>query len=216
MRRVITETAFPSEYFSREDESGDGLFYSQPRFVVHIDEFAIAAVGRVFREEIPTGSLILDLMSSWRSHWPKDHDKGRMVGLGMNDAEMADNPDLDEYVVHDLNLNPELPFADNIFDAVVVTVSVQYMTSPIETFQEVNRILKLGGIFIVTFSNRMFPTKAVRIWRGMSDEGHLDLVGSYMGYAGGFGDIRGGLVNPADQPQGNPLFAVIARKEIEE
>jgi ubiquinone/menaquinone biosynthesis C-methylase UbiE len=139
-----------------------------------------------------------------------------MVGLGMNDAEMADNPDLDEYVVHDLNLNPELPFADNIFDAVVVTVSVQYMTSPIETFQEVNRILKLGGIFIVTFSNRMFPTKAVRIWRGMSDEGHLDLVNSYMDYAGGFGDIRGGLVNPADQPQGNPLFAVIARKEIEE
>ena len=216
MRRGITETAFPSEYFSREDESGDGLFYSQPRFVVHIDEFAIAAVGRVFREQIPTGSLILDLMSSWRSHWPKDHDKDRMVGLGMNDAEMADNPDLDEYVVHDLNLNPELPFADNIFDAVVVTVSVQYMTSPIETFQEVNRILKLGGIFIVTFSNRMFPTKAVRIWRGMSDEGHLDLVSSYMGYAGGFGDIRGGLVNPADQPQGNPLFAVIARKEIEE
>ena len=89
MRRVITETAFPSEYFSREDESNDGLFYSQPRFVVHIDEFAIAAVGRVFREQIPPGSLILDLMSSWRSHWPKDHDKDRMVGLGMNAAEMA-------------------------------------------------------------------------------------------------------------------------------
>ena len=213
---MITETAFPIEYFSREDESNDGLFYSQPRFVVHIDDFAIAAVGRVFREQIPDGSLILDLMSSWRSHWPQDRGKDRMVGLGMNAAEMADNPDLDEYVVHDLNLNLELPFADNIFDAVVVTVSVQYMTHPIETFKEVNRILKVGGVFIVTFSNRMFPTKAVRIWRGLSDQGHLDLVGSYLDYAGGFEDIRSGLVNPADQPQGNPLFAVIARKEIEE
>ena len=155
-------------------------------------------------------------MSSWRSHWPQDHRKEQMVGLGMNAAEMADNPDLDEYVVHDLNLNLELPFADNIFDAVVVTVSVQYMTQPIETFQEVNRILKVGCVFIVTFSNLMFPTKAVRIWRGLSDQGHLDLVSSYLDYAGGFEDIRSGLVNPADQPQGNPLFAVIARKEIQE
>ena len=208
----MTGPAFPAEYFSREDESDDGLFYTQPRFVVHIDELAIAAVGRVFREQIPANSVVLDLMSSWRSHWPADHPKQRLVGLGMNAAEMADNPDLDDYVVHDLNQDPELPFADDLFDAVVVTVSVQYLTRPVETFQQVNRVLKPGGIFIVTFSNRMFPTKAVRLWRGTSDQGHLDLVHSYLEYAGEFEDIKGALTNPEDGGRGDPLFAVISRK----
>ncbi len=210
-RRWITGPAFPAEYFSREDESDDGLFYTQPRFVVHIDELAIAAVRRVFREQIPADSVVLDLMSSWRSHWPADHAKKRLVGLGMNAAEMADNPDLDDYLVHDLNRDPELPFGDDLFDAVVVTVSVQYLTRPIETFQQVNRVLKPGGVFIVTFSNRMFPTKAVRLWRGSSDQGHLDLVVSYLEYAGEFEDIKGGLTNPEDRGRGDPLFAVIAR-----
>ncbi len=210
-RRWITETAFPDEYFGREDESDDGLFYSQPRFVVHIDELAIAAVGRVFREQIPANSVVLDLMSSWRSHWPADHAKRRLVGLGMNAAEMADNPDLDDYVVHDLNQDPEWPFGEDLFYAVVVTVSVQYLTRPVETFQQVNRVLKPGGVFIVTFSNRMFPTKAVRLWRQSSDQGHLDLVVSYLEYAEDFENIKGGLTNPEDRGRGDPLFAVIAR-----
>lgn len=179
---------------------------------MHIDELAIAAVGRVFREQIPANLVVLDLMSSWRSHWPTDHAKKRLVGLGMNAAEMADNPDLDDYVVHDLNRDPELPFGEDFFDAVVVTVSVQYLTRPIETFQQVNRVLKPGGVFIVTFSNRMFPTKAVRLWRGASDQGHLDLVVSYLEYAGEFEGIKGGLTNPEDRGRGDPLFAVIARK----
>ena len=183
---------------------------------MHIDDLAIAAVGRVFREQIPANSEVLDLMSSWRSHWPAGHTKNRLVGLGMNAAEMADNPDLDDYVVHDLNQNPELPFGDGIFDAVVVTVSVQYLTSPIETFQQVNRVLKPGGVFIVTFSNRMFPTKAVRLWRSTGDQGHLDLVGSYLEYAGEFEDIKSGRINPEYQGRGDPLFAVLARKISEQ
>ena len=211
-RRWATGPDFPSEYFNREDESNDGLFYTQPRFVVHIDEFAIAAVGRVFREQIPADSVVLDLMSSWRSHWPAGHAKRRMVGLGMNSAEMADNPDLDEQVVHDLNRNPELPFGDDLFDATVITVSVQYLTRPIETFQQVNRVLKPGGVFIVTFSNRMFPTKAIRLWRGTSDQGHLDLVASYLEYAGDFEKVKGGLTNPEDRGRGDPLFAVVGQK----
>ena len=181
---------------------------------MHIDDLAIAAVGRVFQEQIPADSVVLDLMSSWRSHWPADHAKKRLAGLGMNAAEMADNPDLDDYVVHDLNRDPELPFGDDFFDAVVVTVSVQYLTHPIETFQQVNRVLKPGGVFIVTFSNRMFPTKAVRLWRGTGDQGHLELVYSYLEYAGEFDDIKGGLTNPEDQGRGDPLFAVIARKTL--
>ena len=96
--------------------------------VVHIDGGAIAAIGQFFKEQIPENSEILDLMSSWRSHWPKDHPKKRMVGLGLNDVEMRDNPDLDGYVVHNVNNNPILPFENETFDAVVITVSAQYLT----------------------------------------------------------------------------------------
>ncbi len=181
--------------------------------MVHIDDGAIAAVSGLFRGLIPPDSVVLDLMSSWRSHWPRGHPKQRLVGLGLNAAEMADNPDLDEHLVHDINQDQVLPFKDSSFDAVVITVSVQYLTRPIETFQQVNRILRPGGVFIVTFSNRMFPTKAVRIWRGTSDQGRVELVASYLDYAGNFQDIKGGLANQGDSPTGDPLFAVVSRKE---
>ena len=206
---------FPPEYFGREDESDDSNFYVQPRLVVHIDDAAIAAVGNVFQSLIPPDSVVLDLMSSWRSHWPAGHPRARLAGLGMNAVEMEDNPDLDDYVIQDINKNPALPYEDSTFDAVVITVSVQYLTRPIEVFREVNRILKTGGIFIVTFSNRMFPTKAVRIWRYSDDRRHIDLVAAYMEEAEGFAEIRGGFVNPDTSPPNDPLFAVVASKASE-
>jgi len=205
-------TQFSPQHFERVDEEDDRVFYLQPRKVVHIDDGAIAAVGRLFRELVPPDSEVLDLMSSWRSHWPSGHPKARLVGLGLNREEMEDNPDLDEVVVHDVNQAAELPFADDTFDAVAITVSVQYLTHPVDTFGEVNRILKPGGIFIVSFSNRMFPTKAVYIWRASSDRGRVDLVGTYMEAAGNFEDIQGVFANPQDSPPGDPLFAVHSRK----
>ena len=214
IRRLFTESQFLPEYFEREDEREDRLFYAEPRLVVHIDDGGIATVGKLFRDFIPPAAAVLDLMSSWRSHWPPGHPKQRLVGLGLNAVEMGDNPDLDEYLVHDVNGDPNLPFEKETFDAVVITVSVQYLTSPIETFQQVNRILRPGGIFIVTFSNRMFPTKAVRVWRNTSDRGHLELVAAYMDHAGNFEDIKGGLANPNDSPPGDPLFVVMGRKVI--
>lgn len=150
-------------------------------------------------------------MSSWRSHWPADHPKTRLTGLGLNAVELAENPDLDDYLIHDLNRHPQLPFPDAAFDAVVITVSVQYLTRPIAVFQEVHRILQPAGVFIVTFSNRMFPTKAVRIWRATSDRGHLELVAAYMD-AAAFADIQGGLANPQTSPPDDPLFLVTATK----
>src|SRR6266581_3725550 len=120
------------EMFQRMDESDDPLFYAFPRKVVHIDEPAIAAVGQFLAATFAPHRVLLDLMSSWRSHLPAGFVKQRMVGLGLNAEEMADNPDLDEYVVHDLNQDPHLPFADNFFDGAVVTVSIQYMIRPLE------------------------------------------------------------------------------------
>tara|TARA_B100001971_G_scaffold116668_1_gene107443 strand:- start:201 stop:860 length:660 start_codon:yes stop_codon:yes gene_type:complete len=210
--RCATSISYPEASFQREDDSDDGLFYTNPRLVVHIDEDAIATVSRIFQSFVPSGSTVLDLMSSWRSHWPQGHPKERLVGLGMNSEEMADNPDLDEYVVRDVNLDPTLPFEDESFDAVVITVSAQYLTSPVEVFQEVNRTLRPGGVFIVTFSNRMFPTKAVRIWRLANDQGRMNIVSSYMESAGNFDNIRGGLANSEESPPADPLFAVVSNK----
>ena len=204
---------FPPEFFQREDESNDAEFYTMPRLVVHIDDGAIVAVGRLFQQLIPENAEVLDLMSSWRTHWPEEHPRSRIVGLGMNAAEMADNPQLSEHLLKDINVDPSLPFEDGSFDAVVITVSVQYLTQPVIVFSEVSRILRPGGVFIVTFSNRCFPTKAVRVWRSTNDEDHIELVASYMQHAGGFNGVRGGIANPDMAPPGDPLFAVFAYKE---
>ena len=209
-----TESRFSPEYFQREDEGDDGVFYEFPRLVVHIDEGAIAAVGTLFKAQIPENSVVLDLMSSWRSHWPEGHAKKRMVGLGLNQIEMQENPDLDESVVHNMNNDPVLPFEDESFDAVLITVSAQYLTKPIETFQQVNRILRPGGVFIVSFSNRMFATKAVLIWRNSTDRGRVDLVGSYMEAAENFEDIQASFLNAETSPPDDPMYAVFSRKAL--
>ena len=155
---------------------------------------------------------MLDLMSSWRSHWPQGHPKKRLVGLGLNRVEMQENPDLDEVVLHNVNKDLVLPFDDESFDAVLITVSAQYLTKPIDTFKHVNRILRPGGVFIVSFSNRMFPTKAVLIWRNNTDRGRVDLVGTYMEAAEGFEDIQASFLNADKSPPDDPMYAVYSRK----
>ena len=209
---IIAESRFTPEYFQRVDEQDDSVFYETPRLVVHIDDGAIAAIGQFFKQQIPENSEVLDFMSSWRSHWPAGHPKKRMIGLGMNDVELRENPDLDGYVVHDVNANPILPFENETFDAVVITVSAQYLTNPIDTFHQIGRILRPGGKFIVGFSNRMFPTKAVLNWRNSTDRGRVDLVGTYMEAAERFEDIQASFLNPDQSPPGDPMYAVYCRK----
>ena len=203
---------YPPEFFRRMDESDDRLFYTEPRLVVHIDDHAIAAIGRYFSEILPEDGVILDLMSSWRSHLPSDLRAERVVGLGMNEVEMRENPHLDEYVIHDLNDDPRLPFEDAVFDAVVVTVSIQYMTRPVEVFAEIRRILKDGMIFHVIYSNRMFPTKAVAIWQSLDDRRRGQLVGSYFTSSGGWEGIALYDISPNTGAYSDPVYVVSARK----
>lgn len=200
---------FPPEYFRRPDESSDTLFYNYPRLVVHIDDHAIAALTRLYRQLLPPAGVYLDLMSSYRSHLPEDIEAAGVVGLGMNEVELAQNPQLDSYVVHDLNQQPALPFEDAVFDAVVCAVSVQYLTRPVQVFRAVNRVLKPGGIFIVAFSNRCFPTKAVAIWQASSDQEHIALVTQYFQQSGGWYGVDTQAVEASGH---DPLFAVWARK----
>jgi len=206
------ESLFLPEHFARLDEDPDPDFYDMARKVVHIDDNAIAAVKQFFRDTLPTDGVFLDLMSSWRSHWPPDMSKQQLVGLGMNAEEMSENPDLDDFIIHDLNANPRLPFEDGAFDAVVVTVSIQYMTQPVAVFREVNRILKPRGLFAVIFSNRMFPTKAVAIWRGLDDRQHAELIAAYFKQAGDFTAIEAQDRTPQGLGHTDPVYVVMARK----
>jgi SAM-dependent methyltransferase len=213
----MTLKAFPPEYFGRYDDSDDALFYNFPRKVVHIDDFAITIVRRLFDDLLPPGGVYLDLMSSWRSHIPEQLQPAEVVGLGMNAEEMADNPQLDRYVVQNLNQNPTLPFEDNQFDAAICTVSVQYLTQPVEVFSQVNRVLKPGGVFMVSFSNRCFMQKAVAVWLGSSDNQHLSLVVSYFENSGGWVDLNAyHNVKEAAEQGGDPLFAVWGRKQAQQ
>ena len=203
---------YPPEFFRRMDESNDRLFYTQPRLVVHIDDHAIAAIGRYFSEMLPENGVILDLMSSWRSHLLSDFRAERVVGLGMNDVEMRENPQLDEYVVHDLNADPSLPFDDAVFDAAMVTVSIQYMTRPVEVFADVRRILRDGASFHVIYSNRMFPTKAVAVWQSLDDNRRSQLIGSYFTSSGGWEDLSLYDISPNTATYSDPVYVVAARK----
>lgn len=203
-------TQLPGEYFRRYDDSADELFYTMPRFVVHIDDGAIRALTALLAKVLPPGGVYLDLMSSWRSHLPDELKPTRVVGLGMNAAEMADNPQLDAYVIHNLNTKPVLPFSDAEFDAAICTVSVQYMAKPVETFREVNRVLKPGGVFVVSFSNRCFPTKAIAVWASTSDKQHTELVEYYFDAAGNWTTPQTAAHTPR---QSDPLYAVWAYKQ---
>lgn len=204
---------FTAEMFDRVDESDDERFYEMPRKVVHIDEPAIAAVSEFIGTAFAPSGVLLDLMSSWRSHLPKDFVKQRLVGLGLNAEEMADNPDLDEYVVHNLNVDPQLPFEDNYFHGAMVTVSIQYMIKPLEVFAEIQRVLKPGAPFAVFFSNRMFPTKAIRVWQMIRDAGKKELVEKYFQVTDGFEEPLFYDLSP-NPGQSDPLYVVCARKKL--
>jgi SAM-dependent methyltransferase len=199
----------PPAAYARDDEARDAEFYAFPRKVVHIDDGAIVALGALYAEVLPPGGRLLDLMSSWRSHLPARAHAGEVIGLGMNAEEMADNPQLAKSVVHDLNRDPRLPFGDAEFDGAMCAVSIQYMTHPVLVFRELKRVLRPGAPFVVSFSNRCFPTKAVSVWLGTSDQQHLMLVRSYFEAAGGWRDVTDEDRSP--DGNGDPLYAVWAR-----
>ncbi|MEI6043157.1 MAG: methyltransferase domain-containing protein [Chloroflexota bacterium] len=173
-------------YWQRVDETSDNNFYHDPRLVVHVDEHFIATLGLYFTEHLLPHATLLDLMSSYKTHLPADYKRGRVVGLGLNAVELQSNAQLDEYIIHDLNQHPTLPYPDATFDVVLNTVSIQYLIHPLEVFREVGRVLKPGGSHIVSFSNRMFPTKAVQIWRELSELERVVLVKQYFTEAGLF------------------------------
>lgn len=204
---------FPAGFFSRMDEDDDAVFYAPPRLVAHIDDGAIAAVTALYAELRLDGEL-LDLCSSWISHLSTR--PRQLTVLGMNRGELDQNPMADTVVVHDLNRDQTLPFADASFDGVLCAVSVDYLTKPIEVFDEVARVLRPGAPFVTTFSNRCFPTKAAQGWLATDDATHVAVVAEFFRRArtatgaAAFADPVAQHRNPGEY--GDPLFAVWAHR----
>ncbi|MBW4693533.1 MAG: methyltransferase domain-containing protein [Lyngbya sp. HA4199-MV5] len=203
------------------DETNDRYFYEQPRFVTHVDEGFIQQLTDLYQERLQPNTHILDLMSSWVSHLPEAIAFAHVEGHGLNGEELARNPRLDHYFVQDLNQEPKLPLEDQSFDAVLNTVSVQYIQYPEAIFSEIHRVLKPGGIAIISFSNRMFYQKAIQAWRDGSEGDRVRLVEGYFASVPGFTKPEV-IVKQSQAPSfmqllgmggGDPFYAVMACRE---
>jgi SAM-dependent methyltransferase len=202
------------------DPTKDSDFYAFPRFVTHVDEGFIDRLTALYRDILSPNTRILDLMSSWVSHLPEEMEFEHIEGHGMNGEELAKNPRLHSYFVQDLNAQPKLPLGDSSFDAVLITVSVQYLQYPEAIFAELYRILRPNGLVVVSFSNRMFYQKAIAAWRDNSDLGRVSLVKSYFKSVAGFREVQA-IVRPATTPSflqmlgimvADPFYAVIGKR----
>ncbi len=202
------------------DNENDQYFYGIPRFVTHIDEGFIDRLTNLYRDKLSPNTRIFDLMSSWVSHLPKEMEFEHVEGHGLNSEELAKNPRLNSYFIQNLNREQKLPLESNSFDAVLNTVSVQYLQYPEAIFAEIHRILKPNGIVIMSFSNRMFYNKAIGAWRDRSELDRVELVKSYCRSVPGFSDPES-IVHTNQVPEilrwmgapgGDPFYAVIAQK----
>lgn len=204
----MTAEAFPPGFFDRADDGPDADFYAVPRLVTHIDDHAIAEVGRLY-EELGVHGDVLDLMASWVSHFrtPPRH----LRILGMNRVELDANVLAAERIVHDLNADRRLPLPDRSVDDVVCCASVDYLVHPVEVFRDVARVLRPGGRFVCTFSNRVFPTKAIRAWLQADDEQRGAIVAAYFRRSLAFEEPMVETRRARQRP-GDPLYAVWAAR----
>jgi len=208
--------------FERIDEDADDIFYQKERKVHHLDAHARKTISELYASVIKPGSRVLDLMSSWESHIPQGIEDINVSGLGMNELELLANPALTDYLVHDLNELPVIPCQDESFDVVLCAASVEYLTHPIKVFEEIKQVLKPGGVCMMTFSNRWFPTKSISLWSDLHEFERVGLVMEYFRQSGWDADINTlsskGLHRPVDDPHyaktqiSDPVYAVWCEK----
>lgn len=189
----------------KRDDSDDGSFYDNPRYVTHADAAFCQRLTALYDGVIDCGDRVFDAMGSWISHFPET-ELGYVVGHGLNADELAANDRYDEWFVRNLNEEQSLPLEDGAFDVVCCALSVQYLQFPEAVFEEFDRVLDGDGVVVVSFTNRMFPTKAIRAWRMASMADRANLVASYL--------RAGGLTvtdRVADDGPGDPFYAVVGR-----
>ena len=205
--------------FIREKDD-DASYYHGARLVNHLDDTALNNLESIYSRLLCPGDKILDLMSSYNSHLSEDFRRSHITGLGMNKEELHQNKMLSYNLVHDLNTRPTLPFENSTFEAVICSLSIEYLTKPLEVMEEIARVTVPGGKFITTFSNRWFAGKEIQPWADLHEFERLGLVLDYYRRVGHFENIRTetirGYPRPFDDPHidktwySDPLFAIWA------
>ncbi len=199
----------------KDDNNDDSIFYANPRFVNHLDDAFIRRLKNLYRERLASKSVVLDLMSSWNSHLPNEIKYKKVLGHGLNAAELEANKRLDSYWVQDLNKNQTLPLKDNSVDFCVMVAAWQYLQYPERLAFELKRVVKPQGELIVSFSNRAFWTKSPRIWIDESDMGRINYIKRVL-HAQGWSTIKHIYEKNDNQGilpflgGGDPFLAVIA------
>jgi len=184
-----TKTVFKNKHsYERQDEDNDSRFYSGPRLVGHIDTQAGSMLCRIYTRFLNRNDRVLDLMSSVQSHLPENYDLVT-TGLGLNRAELKKNPVLNSRLVHDLNKTGVLPFGNTLFDIVVCSLSIEYLTNPEKIISEISRVLVPGGKVLIGFSNRWFPPKVTRLWLEIHDFERMGLVLDHLLENGSFTEL---------------------------
>ena len=187
----------------RKDEEEDSRFYSNARMVHHLDSKARDIIGSAYSQAISRGGKVLDLMASWDSHLPSREDISLHL-LGLNREELSSNPTATSYIVQDLNKTTSLPYESESFDTVICTASIEYLVEPQKVIKETARILRSGGRSLIAFSNRYFPTKAIKLWTELHDYEKIGFVSDLLLNTGEFVDISTVTVRGYPRPEDDP------------
>ena len=161
---------------NKSDISDDGIFYQQPRFVHHLSDSFRNRLTSLYSEYLLNHYIILDLMSSWVSHLPSNISYKKVIGHGMNEAELSSNERLDRFFVQNLNKKQNMPIEDSSVDVGLIVAGWQYLQYPEKVSLELSRVIKSDSLLIISFTNRAFWTKAPNIWTYSSEEKRIEYV----------------------------------------
>jgi len=165
---------------NKSDICDDEIFYQQPRFVHHLSDSFRNRLTSLYSEYLLNHHIILDLMSSWVSHLPSNISYKKVIGHGMNEAELSSNARLDRFFVQNLNKKQNMPIEDSYIDAGLIVAGWQYLQYPEQVSLELSRVIKSDSLLIISFTNRAFWTKAPNIWTYSSEEKRIEYVTSVL------------------------------------
>ena len=165
---------------NKSDISDDEIFYQQPRFVHHLSDSFRNRLTSLYSEYLLNHHIILDLMSSWVSHLPSNISYKKVIGHGMNEAELSSNERLDRFFVQNLNKKQNMPIEDSSIDVGLIVAGWQYLQYPEKVSLELSRVIKSDSLLIISFTNRAFWTKAPNIWTYSSEEKRIEYVTSVL------------------------------------
>ena len=165
---------------TKSDIFDDEIFYQQPRFVHHLSDSFRNRLTSLYSEYLLNHHIILDLMSSWVSHLPSNISYKKVIGHGMNEAELSSNERLDRFFVQNLNKKQNMPIEDSSVDVGLIVAGWQYLQYPEKVSLELSRVIKSDSLLIISFTNRAFWTKAPNIWTYSSEEKRIEYVTSVL------------------------------------